>query len=149
MNRGNHKLLAISAVVILIMAFGVLPAQGADCTYATTNHTIKGTCPPGKASSGACEIKESDKGFRLTLVTGSVCQPASMCVFFCQRSGDTVNCTNTDKVDDEGGMVTNKMNLKIGESGQAAGTGSSVYNHPGGFTCTWGYRVSVEADYFK
>lgn len=86
----------------------------------------------GPPAAGTCSITGGKGGYTLVLQSGAVCKPKSMCTFTGQLTGNTLILSNSDKVDDEGGSVTNAMNLTVHSNELITGNGSSRYVHPDG-----------------
>ncbi len=110
--------------------------------YATRGHTVSGMCNnPGEAMSGLLEIGTSGGDVSLTLVSGAVCKPASMCDYTGRIQNRYVIVSNTDRVDDEGGEVTNALQLIFVGEETGFGRGGSYYLHPEGYECQWDYEI--------
>ena len=91
----------------------------------------------GPPAAGTCSITGGKGGYTLVLQSGAVCKPKSMCTITGQLTGNTLILSNTDTVDDEGGSVTNAMNLTVHSNELITGNGSSRYVHPEGFQRHW------------
>lgn len=114
-----------------------------DWNFQTSNNWSKGVCPGGKASKGICKIEQKGDAFTLVFSSGMTCSPKSMCIFKCDVKGGVFNCSNSDKVDNEGGTVTNTLTFALSSSNEAKGKGASRYTHPGGMVCDWGSDIKL------
>jgi hypothetical protein len=112
-------------------------------SYATSGNWVTGVCPVGKDSSGALEIIQTGDAFTLKLLSGAVCNPASMCSYTGTIAGAVYKASNSAVVDSEGGKVTNTITFTATSVGAASGTGGSQYTHPSGTTCTWGFNITL------
>jgi hypothetical protein len=114
--------------------------------YTTSNHMLLACdfpAPPGTDMSGHMEIAEHDGGVTVTLVTGATCDPGSMCIYEGNIVGSVLAVSNTDTVDDEGGVASNGWSMIFTAPDAGVGSGTSVYVHPEGYRCSWGYGISV------
>lgn len=109
--------------------------------FATSNH--QGGCPgsgAGFAMAGLMEIAQADTAISMQIVSGAVCDPASMCSFTGEIADGDLILWNSDTVDDEGGKVTNTLHLVFQNDSLAQGVGGSLYVHPK-MSCTWGWNM--------
>jgi hypothetical protein len=102
-----------------------------------------GACPMGGDGGGELRIEKSGSGLTLTYGEGMTCRPAEVCRLTGSATGGTYTFTTTVPVDDEGGMVTNRAELEFASATAAAGSGSSKYVHPSGFSCTWTFGLAL------
>ena len=109
--------------------------------------TVAGGCPAGKSAAGSCEISGNPESFTLTLTSGSVCSPVATCTYECQPEGEGFVCTNSVVVDNEGGRVSNTLELSPLSGNAYNGTSISQYAHPGGFSCVWESEAEVTAEF--
>ena len=110
--------------------------------YATSNHTVSGICNnPGSAMSGLLEIAASGGDVSLTLVSGAICNPGWVCAYTGGIEDHSVIVSNTGTVDDEGGEVTNALQLIFVGQEAGFGRGGSYYLHPEGYQCQWSYEI--------
>jgi hypothetical protein len=108
-----------------------------------SNSKAAGPCPMGGNGSGELKIEEADWGFTLTYGEGMTCRPAEVCRLASSETEGTYTFTTTVPVDDEGGKVTNTAVLEFTSAAAAAGSGSSKYVHPEGFSCTWTFDIAL------
>ena len=71
------------------------------------------------------------------------CRPAEVCRLTGSERGGTYTFTTTVPVDEEGGKLTNTAELEFTSANAAAGSGSSKYVHPEGFSCTWTFDIAL------
>lgn len=102
-----------------------------------------GPCPMGGNGSGELKIEEAEGGLTLTYGEGMTCRPAEVCRLTSSETEGTYTFTTTVPVDDEGGKVTNTAVLDFTSATAAAGTGTSKYVHPEGFSCTWTFDIAL------
>ena len=108
--------------------------------YVTSGHTVSGVCnAPGNLMSGLLDIQVAGGVVSLKLVSGAVCDPASMCDYTGEVGAGYLLVSNTGTVDDEGGEVTNALQLFFLNENQGFGQGGSYYLHPKGYECRWSY----------
>lgn len=112
-------------------------------SYTTSNNWVTGVCPKGQDSSGTLQITQSGDSFTLQLLSGMVCDPASLCSYSGTIAGAVYTATNSAVVDTEGGKATNTITFTATSSAAATGADSSSYVHPGGMTCTWGFDIAL------
>lgn len=119
---------------------------GGAWRYETANHAVV-ACDfpvwPLEPAAGDMEIAPHDGIVTATLVTGGTCAPASMCLFDGTLEGSLLAMVNRDVVDAEGGVAANGWAVTFVSGDRAEGTGTSVYLHPEGAQCHWGYRVTL------
>jgi len=123
-------------------AAGDLDPTGVWLVTRSNSKTV-GPCPMGGNGSGELRIEESGGGFTLTYGEGMTCRPADVCRLTGSATGGTHTFTTTVPVDDEGGTVTNGAELEFASATAGAGTGSSTYVHPEGFSCTWTFDIAL------
>jgi hypothetical protein len=111
--------------------------------YATSNHTVSGPCPIGAPMKGQLVIAAEGDRATLSIVSGAVCSPASLCEFSGELTATQMIVSNTDTVDDEGGTATNAVFLSFVALTEGFGKSSSRYVHPEGFECVWGHDLAV------
>ena len=103
--------------------------------YVNSNQWVEGRCPVGSPAAGICVITQTGTTFTLTSDAGTYSGTVS---------GATYSAaTPTVVVDDEGGTATNSTIFTASSNTYASGTGSSIYAHPDGFQCVWGYDVTL------
>jgi len=112
-------------------------------SYTTTDNWVTGVCPKGMDSSGTLQITQTGDSFTLQLMSGMVCDPASMCSYSGTIAGAVYTATNSAVVDTEGGKATNTITFTATSNTAATGADSSSYVHPGGMTCTWGFNITL------
>ena len=112
-------------------------------SYTTSNNWVTGVCPKGMDSSGTLQISQTGDSFTLQLLSGMVCDPASMCSYSGTIAGAVYTATNSAVVDTEGGKATNTITFTATSTTAASGADSSTYVHPGGMTCTWGFDITL------
>ena len=110
---------------------------------ARSNSRTAGPCPMGGDGSGELTIEQAGAGFTLTYGEGMSCRPAEVCRLTGSKTGGTYTFTTTVPVDNEGGKVTNTAELRLESATAAAGSGSSKYVHPEGFSCTWTFDITL------
>jgi len=108
-----------------------------------SNSKTAGPCPMGGNGSGELRIEEAGGALTLTYGEGMSCRPAEVCRLTGSKTGGTYSFTTTVPVDDEGGKVTNTAVLDFTSATAAAGSGSSKYVHPEGFSCTWTFDIAL------
>ena len=111
--------------------------------FSTSNHT--GGCPgsgPGFPMAGLIEISQSGAGIAMQVVSGAICDPASMCSYGGQIAQGDLILWNSDTVDDEGGKVTNTLHLIFANNSLAQGVGGSLYVHPK-MSCAWNWDMMI------
>ena len=101
-------LLALSAGLALAQDDLVplpVPAGSVEFTgtwsYMTFDHQNSGPCPPGKPMSGTLSIAGTSDAATVTLLSGAVCSPASMCAFDGEITGNDLVVSTSAIVDDE------------------------------------------------
>lgn len=110
--------------------------------YSTFGHRAAGMCPAGSPTAGTAVIEQAGDAFTLRLTSGSVCRPASMCVFSGTVTGAVYSGSNSDTVDDEGGRVTNELVFTADSPKIAGGTVSATYVIDD-FSCSWSYSIRL------
>jgi len=139
-------LLTASLVGALLVA---VPSPGAalditgDWHFSVSDTWKKGPCPKGRGGPGDIKITQDGSTVTLVFVKGRKCRPASMCTFTGSFSGDTLEVSNSARVDDEGGMAKNAISLTFSGAKSAEGTSESSYTHPGGMQCRWGSKLTL------
>ncbi len=111
--------------------------------FSSANHTVSGRCPNGTPMVGTLSIGQQDGAISLQLLSGTACDPASMCSYAGEIQLGNVVVSNNDVVDDENGEVTNAMNLFFYSGAKAGGNVSSRYLHPNGYECVWEYNLEL------
>jgi hypothetical protein len=112
-------------------------------TYVRSAGSVNGMCPAGKAASGIIVISQAGMRVDLNIISGSVCDPGSLCHFSGNLEQGHLSVSNHAVVDDEGGKVTNVMNLGVISDTSIQGNSISNYKHPKGFACTWNSQVKL------
>jgi hypothetical protein len=112
--------------------------------YTSSASVVTGVCPPGGPASGTCTITKSGNVYTLVIKSGRVCNPASMCTFTGQLSGNVLTLSNTDTVDSERGTATNALGLLIVSNEFIDGRSSSRYVHPQGYECQWSNTMTLD-----
>jgi hypothetical protein len=108
-----------------------------------SNSRTAGPCPMGGDGSGELRIEQAGSDLTLTYGEGMTCRPAEVCRLTGSKSGGSYRFTTTVPVDDQGGKVTNAAELQFESANAAAGSGSSKYVHPEGFSCTWTFDIAL------
>jgi hypothetical protein len=140
--------------LVLGLAFSMTLLGGAVATagdldptgvwkVARSNSKTAGPCPMGGDGSGELTIEQAGDGFTLSYGEGMSCRPAEVCRLTGSKTGGTYSFTTTVPVDSEGGKVTNAAELEFESATAAAGSGSSKYVHPEGFSCTWTFDITL------
>ena len=111
--------------------------------YATSNHTVSGDCPNGSPMDGTLAITQTGSEVGLMVMSGAVCNPASMCMYDGAIDDEYLLVSNTDTVDEEGGSATNALRLHFYSASEGRGESSSSYVHPEGFECQWSHQVLI------
>jgi hypothetical protein len=109
--------------------------------FATGNH--QGGCPfagPGFPMGGLMEITQAEGAIAMQIVSGAVCDPASMCAFTGEIADGDLILMNHDTVDEEGGTVTNTLHLVLQSPDFGQGVGGALYNHPK-MQCIWNWDI--------
>ena len=150
------KILALPLILLTIVtlsatALGDDSEQGTADTNPSGNwnfslyeSAVSGMCPMGQDGSGTLTILDQGGGaLTLQYVTGMQCDPSDVCVLFGACDGNLCAFSTEVTVDDEGGKVTNSAELTLVAPNHLEGVGSSVYQHPQGFTCSWSYMLTL------
>lgn len=120
---------------------------GGAWRYSTSGHGLL-ACDfpvfPLEPAAGELEIAPHANGVTVTLMTGGNCDPASMCLFEGDFASGMLAMANRDKVDTEGGVAANGWAVAFIDLSRAEGTGTSIYLHPDGWSCSWNYQVVLE-----
>lgn len=114
--------------------------------YETADHALLQCDFPtsaGQPMSGHMEIAEYDGGVSVTLVTGAECDPASMCLFDGGIAGSVLAVGTSGVVDEEGGVASSGLSILFTAPDAGVGSGTSVYVHPKGYRCSWGYTIRM------
>ena len=117
--------------------------------FATSNH--QGGCPGGAAGfpmAGLMEISQAGGAIAMQVVSGAVCDPASMCSFTGEIAEGDLILWNSAPVDEEGGKVTNTLHLVFQNDSLAQGVGGSLYLHPK-MSCLWSWDMIVHRPEIK
>lgn len=137
--------ISLFSLFLFIMVAGQAVAQDdarfdltGEWTYTTSGAWVKGACPPGGPKKGTCVIEQDGTRFTMVIKTGARCSPEAMCIYKGTVSGTKYAGSNSAQVDNEGGVAENKITFSAVSDIKAAGTSSSSYKHPSGFTCGWG-----------
>ena len=147
MKRG--VLVCFSALLALLVGGAGADAGDIDPTgvWQVTRSSSKtvGMCPMGGDGGGELTIEKTPGGLTLTYGAGMTCNPAEVCRLTGSKTGgtDAFRFSTTVPVDHEGGRVTNTLDLEFASATAAAGSGSSKYLHPEGFSCTWTFDVTL------
>lgn len=129
----------------------LVPPQDVDLNgtwnYRTTQPTVTGACPAGKALSGTVAITQTGNEVIFEYTSGATCRPAAVCSYtgsleYNKETTDLV-VSNSVVVDDEGGEVTGAIHLNIISNKNGTGSGTSHYVHPKGFECRWESKISI------
>jgi hypothetical protein len=145
MKRGALVYVSVLGVILLggrAASAGDLVPTGVWQVTRSDSKTV-GPCPMGGDGGGELRIEESNGGLTLTYGEGMTCRPAEVCRLTGSATGRTYTFTTTVPVDDEGGKVTNRAELEFASATAAAGSGSSKYVHPSGFSCTWTFELAL------
>jgi hypothetical protein len=145
MKRGALVYVSILGVILLggrAASAGDLVPTGVWQVTRSDSKTV-GPCPMGGDGGGELRIEESEGGLTLTYGEGMTCRPAEVCRLTGSATGGTYTFTTTVPVDDEGGKVTNRAEFEFASARAAAGSGSSKYVHPSGFSCTWTFELAL------
>ena len=94
-------------------------------------------------NNGVIEISRTGKEYDLVIVSGMTCSPESMCRFKGTFDGQAFVFKNSDTVDKEGGIASNRITLKVVSPKLLKGESRSEYRHPGGYACSWGSNVTL------
>ena len=139
----------VSVLSMILLGGTAATADDLDPTgvwkVARSNSKTAGPCPMGGDGSGELNIERAGDGFTLTYGEGMSCRPAEVCRLTGSKTGGTYTFTTTVPVDNEGGKVTNTAELEFESATAAAGTGSSKYVHPEGFSCTWTFDITLSS----
>jgi len=133
----------ISVVVLMtgISAAGLVELNKGLVTgvwhFESPGATETGPCPQGIDSSGTLEIKKEANGFSLHFTSGQVCKPAFTCQFLGDIQKDHLILSNHGVVDDEGGKVTNTLDITMTQKKSMTAESRSEYAHPSGIKCIW------------
>lgn len=140
--------LFLGAFLLVTAMAGQVLAEDANpvgnWNFILSESQVQGMCPMGGDGTGTLTIKDmGEDGLAITYLQGMTCDPPEVCELpgFC--SGNECVFSTTVEVDDEGGEVTNTAELQVIAPHHMEGTGSSVYKHPSGFTCTWTYLLTL------
>ncbi|WP_417809865.1 hypothetical protein [Thioclava sp.] len=90
--------------------------------------------------AGLMEITQANGAISMQIVSGAVCEPASMCSFTGEIAQGDLILWNHDTVDDEGGEVTNTLHLVFQNASLINGVGGAYYNHPK-MKCIWNWDI--------
>lgn len=147
MKRGVLVCLSVLLAILLGgtgAAAGDLDPTGVWQVTRSNSKTV-GLCPMGGDGGGELTVEKTPGGLTLTYGEGMTCRPAEVCRLSGSKSEgtDTFSFSTTVPVDDEGGKVTNTVDLEFTSASSAAGTGSSKYVHPEGFSCTWTFDIAL------
>lgn len=112
--------------------------------YISSAPAVTGPCPSGGPALGTAVISKSGDTYTLKIASGRTCNPASMCVFSGQLSGNTLTLSNTDTVDSDGGTATNALGLLVVNNEFIDGRSSSRYVHPEGGQCQWSNTITLD-----
>lgn len=111
--------------------------------YTRSGASVSGMCPAGNPASGTISIAQTGSQVSLNIVSGSVCDPGSVCQFSGALDENQLVVGNSPTVDEEGGKVTNTMSLVVMANDSMHGTSTSTYVHPKGFACSWSSQVTL------
>ena len=144
----KQRALVCVSVLSMILLGGMAAAAGdLDPTgvwqVTRSNSKTMGPCPMGGNGGGELRIEKEAGGFTLTYGEGMTCRPAEVCHLTSSETEGIYTFTTTVPVDDEGGKVTNAVQIEFTSATAAAGTGSSKYVHPEGFSCTWTFDIAL------
>jgi hypothetical protein len=109
--------------------------------YATSNH--QGGCPGSHAGfpmAGIMQITQAGAAIAMELVSGATCDPASLCGFAGEIAEGDLILWNTATVDDEGGKVTNTLQISFISPEIGQGIGGALYAHPR-MQCGWSWDI--------
>ena len=145
MKQGAFACVSVLSMILLGATAAV--ADDLDPTgvwkVARSNSRTAGPCPMGGDGSGELSIERAGDGFTLAYGEGMSCRPAEVCRLTGSKTGGIYTFTTTVPVDNEGGKVTNTAELEFESATAAAGSGSSRYVHPEGFSCTWTFDIAL------
>ena len=143
-------LLALSAGLALAQDDLVplpVPAGSVEFTgtwsYMTFDHQNSGPCPPGKPMSGTLSIAGTSDAATVTLLSGAVCSPASMCAFDGEITGNDLVVSTSAIVDDEGGSATSALRVYFYSADAGGAEVSARYVHPEGIECHWSHFMEL------
>jgi hypothetical protein len=138
-----HTAVFFAALVALpATSFAATYDLSGDWSYVYSDKTVVGACPLGPLNEGTLRIVQSGDTATLEVLTGGECSPASMCFFDCSIVDDEYTCTNSDVVDDEGGVAENTSVFTAFSANAADGPAVSIYTL-GSFVCQWDYTVTM------
>ena len=129
----------------------LVPPEPADIVgiwdYSTGQPSVSGHCPAGLPTRGQLAITYDFEApddpenvmeggpISLDILSGSVCNPASLCHLKGAISGSGIAVGASATVDDEGGRAVVAWSLWFESNQSATGEATSNYTHPSGFTC--------------
>jgi len=136
----------VTMLVASLVSSGVALGATYDLTgtwnFSNFNHSVTGACPNGTNASGTLNIVQTGDSFTLEFTSGMECDPASMCSFNGTVNGAEYTATNSDVVDNEGGVATNTFVFTASSETEAAGSTVSTYELDD-FSCEWNFDVTL------
>jgi hypothetical protein len=135
--------LVAGAALVAVPARSAASDVSGDWSYDVSDGWKKGPCPVGKGGSGTIKITQDGDTVKLVFASGRKCRPKSMCTFSGTLIGNKLVVSNSAKVDDEGGVAKNGIELTFAGGDAASGTSESSYTHPGGMQCRWGSKLKL------
>ncbi|RRS30318.1 MAG: hypothetical protein P794_07400 [Epsilonproteobacteria bacterium (ex Lamellibrachia satsuma)] len=105
--------------------------------FQTFNSTVNGPCPKGKEISGILEIKKEGETIILTLKTGKICRPSSLCTYKGAIKDRHFIVSNSAIVDNEGGKAFNHLDIVMDDKDHMTAQSKAQYKHPSGMKCIW------------
>ena len=136
----------------------IAPPEPADFVgiwdYVSGQPSVSGRCPAGSAMQGQLSIAYDFEApeqpenllegpVSLDILSGSVCEPASLCHLQGVIVNNAVAVGASAIVDDEDGEALVSWSLYFPTDKTAIGTVTSNYSHPSGFTCDWTVDVKM------
>ena len=133
--------------VLVFSGLYVVNAPAADpivgqWNYTTSGHWSKGPVPAGSPSTGVVVITQSGEQYKMEFKSGMVFNPPELKNFTGSKNGQEYLFSNSAKVDNEGGVVKNRCNLKMAGTNQCTGKSFSQYSN-GAVTFNWGFNIAL------
>jgi len=126
----NHKNYKNTSAMKVHLIMGLWDFQNSD-------YTVTGPCPKGKENFGTLEIKQEGEVVVLTLKTGKICRPSSLCTYKGAIKDGHFIVSNSAIVDNEGGKAINSLDIIMHDVDHMTAKSKSQYIHPSGIQCTW------------
>jgi len=122
--------------------------------YRTGQPSVSGRCPAGSALRGQLliaydyDVPENPENLMegpvtVDILSGSVCDPASLCHLGGVISGTGIAVGASAIVDDEHGEAIVAWSLWFESDKIGGGGATSNYTHPEGFSCDWAMDVRL------